>query len=81
MFILKILQISDLQEKQKRSNQRLNTDTKVKEVKKIANAKLKSCAEILQVNSDSSFLIIMYTRKINFETTDLVISLKFTYIN
>ena len=48
-FILKILQISDLQEKQKRSTNKLSTETKVKEVKKIANAKLKSCAEILQV--------------------------------
>ena len=48
-IILKILQISDLQEKQKRSTSKLSTETKVREVKKIANAKLKSCAEILQV--------------------------------
>lgn len=46
--LAEILQISDLQEKQKRSTTKLSTETKVKEVKKIANAKLKSCAEILQ---------------------------------
>ncbi|XP_063695064.1 uncharacterized protein LOC134826574 isoform X2 [Bolinopsis microptera] len=46
--LAEILQISDLQEKQKRSTHKHSTDTRVKEVKKIANAKLKSCAEILQ---------------------------------
>merc|ERR1712224_217518 len=46
--LAEILQISDLQEKQKRSTNKLSTEIKVKQVKKIANAKLKSCAEILQ---------------------------------
>lgn len=48
-FILKILQISELQSKQKRSGEILHSDNKVREVKRIANAKLKSCADIIQV--------------------------------
>merc|ERR1712224_556610 len=46
--LAEILQISDIQEQQKRSYLKNNSENKVKEVKKIANAKLKSCAEILQ---------------------------------
>ena len=49
MFIVKLLQISELQDQQNRSQRKINSDHRVKEVKKIANAKLKSCAEILQV--------------------------------
>lgn len=46
--LAEILQISELQSKQKRSGEMLHSDNKVREVKRIANAKLKSCADIIQ---------------------------------